>query len=102
MKRFQHSVMFVVALLVPTIQLFAQQSSKSVVIHAGHVLDVKTGKLLSNQTLIVENGKIVTVGPSAETKTPGGCSPYRAAQCDRPAGINRRAHAPDHGSQVRL
>ncbi len=70
MKRFQHSVMFTIALLVLTIQLFAQQSSKSVVIHAGHVLDVKTGKLLSNQTLILENGRIVTVGPSAETKTP--------------------------------
>jgi imidazolonepropionase-like amidohydrolase len=62
--------MFVVALLVLTIQLFAQQSSKSLVLHAGHVLDVKTGKLLSDQTLVIENGKIATVGPSAETKPP--------------------------------
>ncbi len=62
--------MFVIALVVLTVQLLAQQSSKSVVIQAGHVLDVKTGKLLSNQTLILENGKIVAVGPSAETKAP--------------------------------
>jgi imidazolonepropionase-like amidohydrolase len=32
------------------------------VIHAGNVLDVRTGKMLPNQTIIVENGKIVSIG----------------------------------------
>jgi len=39
-------------------------------VHAGHALDVKTGKLLSDQTFIIEDGRIVSAGPSAETKAP--------------------------------
>jgi imidazolonepropionase-like amidohydrolase len=34
------------------------------IIHAGNVLDVRTGKMSSNQTIVVENGKIVSVGAS--------------------------------------
>jgi imidazolonepropionase-like amidohydrolase len=67
MKRFQYSVMVVAAMLVLAGQLLAQQT-RSVVIHAGHVLDVKTGKLLSDQTVVIKDGKIVSVGASAETK----------------------------------
>jgi imidazolonepropionase-like amidohydrolase len=62
--------MLVVALVAFAFQLFAQPSSKSVVIHAGHVLDVKTGKLLSDQAIVIEDGKIVSVGASAEAKPP--------------------------------
>jgi imidazolonepropionase-like amidohydrolase len=51
-------------------QIIAQQAPKSVVIHAGHVLDVKTGKLLSDQAVVIEDGKIVSVGDSARTKSP--------------------------------
>jgi imidazolonepropionase-like amidohydrolase len=32
------------------------------VIRAGHLLDVRTGKTLTNQAIVVENGKIVRVG----------------------------------------
>jgi len=56
--------------LVATLPLAAQQASKPVSVHAGHLLDIKTGKLLSDQTLIIEDGKIVSSGPSAEMKTP--------------------------------
>jgi imidazolonepropionase-like amidohydrolase len=62
--------MFVVALLCLSASLVAQQASRPVVIHAGRVLDVKTGKLLSDQTLVIEDGKIVSVGASANTKPP--------------------------------
>jgi imidazolonepropionase-like amidohydrolase len=41
-----------------------------VAIHAGHVLDVKTGKLLADQILIVDDGKITAAGPAAEIKIP--------------------------------
>jgi imidazolonepropionase-like amidohydrolase len=34
------------------------------------VLDVKSGKMLSDQTLIIENGKIVSTGASSEAKIP--------------------------------
>jgi imidazolonepropionase-like amidohydrolase len=80
MKRFQRSVVAVIAVLVlagqvvtqqvATRQIGAQQSSRGVVIHAGHVLDVKTGKLLADQTIVIENGKIVSVGAAAEATAP--------------------------------
>jgi imidazolonepropionase-like amidohydrolase len=70
MKRFQSSVVIVGALFMLAVPTIAQQSSRSVVIHAGHVLDVKTGKLLSDQMLIIEDGKVVSVGASAEAKPP--------------------------------
>ncbi len=62
--------MFVGTLLMLMGQIIAQQAPKSVVIHAGHVLDVKTGKLLSDQAVVIEDGKIVSVGDSARTKSP--------------------------------
>ena len=34
------------------------------IIHAGNVLDVRSGKMLPNQAIVVESGKIVSVGPS--------------------------------------
>ncbi|MGA9157874.1 MAG: amidohydrolase family protein [Candidatus Sulfotelmatobacter sp.] len=70
MKKPHRSLMPLVALLLLAGQTIAQQSSKSVVIHAGHVLDVKTGKLLSDQTVVIKDGKVVSVGASAETKAP--------------------------------
>jgi imidazolonepropionase-like amidohydrolase len=71
-KKRHGSTMLVFALLMmaTAVQLAGQQATKSVVIHAGHVLDVKTGKLLSDQTLVIEDGKIVSVGDSAATKAP--------------------------------
>jgi imidazolonepropionase-like amidohydrolase len=80
MKGFLHSVMAVVAGLGmwgqiavqqgAAQQIDTQQSTRSVVIHAGHMLDVKTGKLLSDQTLVIEDGKIVSIGDSAGAKAP--------------------------------
>ncbi|MGA8212751.1 MAG: amidohydrolase family protein [Candidatus Sulfotelmatobacter sp.] len=69
MKKAHFSPVLVVALLLAG-QTIAQQSSRAVVLHAGHMLDVKTGKLLSDQTLVIEDGKIVSIGASAETKSP--------------------------------
>jgi imidazolonepropionase-like amidohydrolase len=51
-------------------QSVGQQSSKVVAIHAGRLLDVKSGKLLSDQTIVIDDGKIASVGASAETKVP--------------------------------
>jgi imidazolonepropionase-like amidohydrolase len=75
-KKLRLSPMLAVALLLfagQTIfagQSIAQQSSRSVVLRAGHVLDVKTGKLLSDQTLVIEDGKVVSVSASADAKAP--------------------------------
>ena len=35
---------------------------KTVVIRAGHLLDVKTGKVLANQTIVIEGDKIARIG----------------------------------------
>ncbi len=70
MQKFKSLRMFIVALLALSVPLVAQQGSRPVAVHAGHVLDVKTGKLLSDQTIVIEDGKIVSVGASADTKAP--------------------------------
>jgi imidazolonepropionase-like amidohydrolase len=46
------------------------QTPKNVVVHAGHMLDVKSGKLLADQTLVIEDGKIVSSGNTADAKIP--------------------------------
>ncbi len=69
MKRFLHSAVFAVVLLSAGF-ILAQQSSGNAIIHAGHVLDVKTGKMLSDQMIVVEGGKIVSMGPAADAKAP--------------------------------
>ncbi len=46
------------------------QTSRHVAVQAGHVLDVKTGKLLADQTLVIEDGRIVSTGAAAEAKIP--------------------------------
>ena len=46
------------------------QTSRHVAVHAGHLLDVKTGKLLADQTLVIEDGRILSTGAAAEAKIP--------------------------------
>ena len=48
----------------------AAQTSRHVVVHAGHVFDVKSGKLLADQLIVVEDGKIVNVGAAGQVKAP--------------------------------
>ena len=70
MKRGQRLATLAVALLLLAGHIVAQQSPRRVVVRAGHALDVKTGKLLSDQTFIIEDGRIVSAGASAEAKAP--------------------------------
>lgn len=47
---------------------FAQQAAAPptrTIIRAGHLLDVRTGKTLTNQAIVIEDGKIVNVGPDS-------------------------------------
>jgi len=46
------------------------QTAGHIVIHAGRVLDVKSGKILTDQTLVIEDGRIANVGGTAEVKIP--------------------------------
>jgi imidazolonepropionase-like amidohydrolase len=49
--------------------LFAQQPAPRVVVRAGHLLDVRSGKMLASQAIVIESGKVVSVGPLAEAKS---------------------------------
>ena len=42
------------------------QAAKRVIVHAGKYLDVKSGKTLTNQTIVIEGDKIVSVGGDAK------------------------------------
>src|SRR5271169_221095 len=42
---------------------------KTVVVRAGHLLDVKTGRTLSNQTIVIQGDKIASVGSDAQVPT---------------------------------
>jgi len=46
------------------------QTSRHLAVHAGHMLDVKTGKMLADQTLVIEDGKIISSGATGEAKIP--------------------------------
>jgi imidazolonepropionase-like amidohydrolase len=47
-------------------------AAKTVVIHAGRVLDVKSGKTLTGQTIVIEGDKIASIG--ADAKVPAGAA----------------------------
>jgi len=45
-------------------QAAQEQAPKRVVVRAGRLLDVKTGKTLTDQAIVIEGDKIVSVGPA--------------------------------------
>ncbi len=69
MRRIASALFALVLFAIPS---FTQSVPQAVVLHAGHLLDVRTGKLLSDQTLVIESGKITSVGPSAQANAPAG------------------------------
>ena len=60
--------LFAVVLLWLGLQAAAE--ARRVAVHAGHVLDVKSGKMLADQTILIEDGRITSIGASAEAKIP--------------------------------
>lgn len=67
----RHPLVIAALFAVGVAQLCAQPASKSVLhrtlVRAGHLLDVKTGKLLDGQTLVVVGETIQTIAPTAST-----------------------------------
>ncbi|HEY4660844.1 MAG TPA: amidohydrolase family protein, partial [Terriglobales bacterium] len=51
---------------------FAQAPAKRTVIHAGKLLDVKTGKIENNQSIVIQGDKIVSVGPASGAQSSAG------------------------------
>ena len=50
----------------------AQQAPSRVIVRAGNLLDVKAGKTLADQAIVIEGDKIVSVGAMAEVKAAAG------------------------------
>jgi imidazolonepropionase-like amidohydrolase len=69
-KKIQSAFALAAILLILASLLSAQQPAHIAVIHAGRVLDVKTGKMLSDQTIVIGDGKIVSVGAAASAEVP--------------------------------
>jgi imidazolonepropionase-like amidohydrolase len=69
LKRLSRNWSSIVILLALTASVFGQAPAKRTVIHAGHLLDVKTGKLEANQAIVIQNDKIVSVGPASATQS---------------------------------
>ena len=51
-----------------------QEPLKRVLVRAGHLLDVKTGKTLDNQAILVEGDKVVSVGPASGNQATAGAT----------------------------
>jgi len=63
------TVLWMVFLLLATfVPASAQQSTRRTIVRAGKLLDVKSGKLQTNQVVVIEGDKIVSVGPASEIK----------------------------------
>lgn len=58
--------LFIGAALLPAL-VVAQPAAKRTLIRAGHLLDVKTGKLLDAQTIVVAGDTIQSIAPTAST-----------------------------------
>ena len=68
------NVSLAVAVLLSTLCGFAQMQiapGHRVVVRAGHVLDVRSGKMPANQAIVIEGDKIISVGPASSVQTGG-------------------------------
>src|SRR5712691_7703013 len=67
MKLYRSTIVFALLGLAGS-QAWGQQMApvKTVVIHAGRMLDVKTGKTLTGQTIVIQGDKIASVGAAAQ------------------------------------
>jgi imidazolonepropionase-like amidohydrolase len=67
------SVFFLLLALLAAVPTFAQQAATTpsrTVVRAGKLLDVRTGKTLTNQVIVIEDGKIVSVGADTGSADP--------------------------------
>ena len=55
-----------------TAQEPATKTQGRLVVHAGKMLDVRNGKTLTDQAIVIEGGKIVSVGPMAQANRSAG------------------------------
>jgi len=45
---------------------------QAIAVHAGHLVDTKTGQMLTRQVVLIQGDRIAEVGPEAQVKIPPG------------------------------
>lgn len=74
---------------------------RHVIIRAGRVLDVRTGNILTGQAILIEDDKIMSVGPAAEAKAPAGAETIDLPDATLlPGLIDAHTHLTFEGSQI--
>src|SRR4030095_14100877 len=70
MKRLLVGLVILSVLALSALFSVAQSTpAKRTIIRAGKLVDVKSGKTLSNQAIVIEAGKIVSIGSDYDVKT---------------------------------
>ncbi|MGA2538407.1 MAG: amidohydrolase family protein, partial [Terracidiphilus sp.] len=72
LKRVGLAVLFLVSAVALQAQPAAPAAAKRTLVRAGHLLDVKTGKLLDNQTIVVVGENIQSISPTAQVEAQAG------------------------------
>ena len=71
--RFRRSLMWtLLALLGMVTAATAQAAPRRVVVLAGRLLDVRSGRMLTDQAVVIEGERIVSVGPAGQAQLPAG------------------------------
>jgi imidazolonepropionase-like amidohydrolase len=67
-KALRSLVVFLLAVCMAGAQNAPQAAAKRVVVRAGRLLDVKSGRTLTDQAIVIEGDKIVSVAPASQAK----------------------------------
>src|SRR5579862_206374 len=65
---------------------------KRVVVRAGRLLDVKSGKMLADQAIVIEGDKIVSIGPANSAQMDGATAIDLSRQTVLPGLIDAHVH----------
>ena len=74
MRRFLPALLFACCAVLATSQASAQPKAPAVVVEHVSVIDVRAGNVHSDQTVVVERGRIASVAPAGSAKIPAGAT----------------------------
>jgi len=66
------STIILASLFLSALASAQEPTSSRVMVHAGKLLDVRSGKILTDQAIVIEAGKIVSVSPFSQAKRASG------------------------------
>jgi len=69
-----HSIAFILAAVAVMAPAAALATPPDTYIRAGHLLDVRAGKMLSNQIIVIHGDKIASIAPADQVQIPAGAN----------------------------